>query len=181
MNNDIANLKGTACNSDLSEEIRNSAFEQLRAIAGRSHDPRQTDAQIVVRELDALSPAKSAGDQTVVDTLQAELLTESHASLIRDVEYSDAARFCSAKGWSKPGAMELWFDRWLPAYLETEHGAAKLATLESYWLRSVGIDGDTANLFAEVRRRAKLDADFAAMLKPEDKELFGIGSFSLCP
>jgi hypothetical protein len=174
MNNDIANLKATACNSDLSEEIRHSAVEQLRAIAGRSHDARHIDAEIVVRELEAVSAAKPAPDQTVVDTLQAEVLTESHASSIKDVEYGDAAHFCSEKGWSKPGVMELWFERWLPAYFETEQGAAKLATLESYWLRSIGIDGDTADLFAEVRRRAKLDADFAALLTSEDKELFGI-------
>jgi len=185
MNNDIANLKATACNSDISREIRDSALAQLRAIAGRSHDPRQIDAEIVVRELEALSPAKPATDQTVVDSLQAELLTESHASSIRDVEYGDAARFCSEKGWSKPGVMELWFDRWLPAYFETPEGAGKLSTLEKYWLMSaiekagIPIDHDLMNLWAEVRRRAKLDADFAAMLTPEDKELFGSGWFSL--
>lgn len=187
MNNDIANLKSTACNSDLSQEIRDSAIEQLRAIAGRSHDPRQTDAALVIRELEAISPAKPAVAQTVVDALQAELLTENHASSIKDIEYCDAARFCREKGWSQPGVMELWFERWLPAYFETPQGAAKLSTLEKYWLMyaveksGMTVDHDLMNLWAEVRRRAKLDADFAAMLTAEDKELFEIGSFSIQP
>jgi hypothetical protein len=49
---DIDNLKSAALNVDLSPEARDAARDQLRTIAGRSHDPRAEDARLVLLELE---------------------------------------------------------------------------------------------------------------------------------
>jgi hypothetical protein len=62
LNFDIASLKTAAFNSDLSQELRDAAREQLRTIAGRSHDPRREDARLVMTELEPQTLEHSDGE-----------------------------------------------------------------------------------------------------------------------
>ena len=61
MNLDIANLKSTATNAELSPEARNAASSQLRAIANRTHDPRNEDARLALNDLQPTPEPRSAG------------------------------------------------------------------------------------------------------------------------
>jgi len=67
LNLDIANLKSTALNADLSQEARDAACAQLRSIAHRSHDPRREDARLVLTEIEP--PAEQPSSDTEADPI----------------------------------------------------------------------------------------------------------------
>jgi len=52
LNLDLANLKSTAPNADLSQEARERCLLPTESIANRSHDPRREDARLVLTEIE---------------------------------------------------------------------------------------------------------------------------------
>lgn len=105
-----------------------------------------------------------------VRALERELLEEFHQASIADVEYGDIHKFCTDKKWTNPAAKSLFFDRWLPAYRNTEQGSRKLAELETYRLMHKNPDKRSPSdlermaAIAELRRRIRVDEEFCGML-----------------
>ncbi len=68
MNLDIARLKASASNPDLSPEVRDAAREQIETIAGRSYDSRSVDARFALAELETtIEPDKDHRPQLDMD------------------------------------------------------------------------------------------------------------------
>jgi len=67
LNLDLANLKSTAPNADLSQEARERCLLPTESIANRSHDPRREDARLVLTEIEP--PAEQPSSDTEADPI----------------------------------------------------------------------------------------------------------------
>jgi hypothetical protein len=165
MNIEVSRLKATISNPESSSERKENAIAELRALSDTN-----LDARLVLRELGLSkdeTPARAANG--TLSPLEKDLLIATHKADIRFVDYLEIHQFCTENGWDEDEVKALYFDRWLPAYFQTDEGSRKLAKLESYkMMADASQRGEKPNLGAidalvEVRRRLRTDPEFRQM------------------
>lgn len=107
MNLDIARLKTSASDPDLSPDVRDASREQLLTIAGRSYDPRSEDAKLALTEiLNEPRPADDSDNLLDVDLPTAIASFQAKQRALYEGEYKAeglTGSGCVARVWKDGG------------------------------------------------------------------------------